>query len=203
MMVGESGSASRYARIFAGLSVVMVLVGCGGLGVLPHKADVKNTNFRSYDAVEAAYRTITPGETRVADLGQMGFDPAQSPNVEVLSYLGIIEHFIPRDSIRFDQLDPKVQDCIQARDRCTALVFRPERVHEERTGSVFLDLFGFERETINYGWSAEVTLLMQDDRVVYKIMEGKPRINDYHDDVQPLGPFQDLSNAVLGAASRI
>jgi hypothetical protein len=182
--------------------ITLVLVGCGGLGLLPRKADIKNTNFRSYSAVEVAFQTISPGATRVTDLGQMGFDAAESPNVEVISYLGVIERFMPRDSIKFDQLDPAVQSCIEARESCSAYIFKPERIHEERTGNWFLDILGFERETVSYGWSAEVMLLAQNGRVVYKVMDGKPRINNYHDDVQPLGPFQDLGGTMLRTAER-
>jgi hypothetical protein len=202
MVEGKSGTR-RYARVVASLLVTTVLVGCGGLGLLPRKADIKNTNFRSYVAVEAAYQTISLGTTRASDLGQIGFDAVESPNVEVLSYLGVIERFMPRDSIKFDQLDPAVQNCIDSRDRCSAYIFKPERIHEERTGNWFLDILGFERESVSYGWSAEVMLLVQDGRVVYKVMGGKPRINNYQDDVEPLGPFQNLGNTVLSTASHI
>jgi hypothetical protein len=199
----EGNGARRYARVVASLLVTLVLVGCGGLGLLPRKADIKNTNFRSYAAVQTAYQTIAPGATRVTDLGQMGFDAAESPNVEVISYLGVIERFMPRDSIKFDQLDPAVQGCIESRESCSAYIFKPERIHEERTGNWFLDILGFERETVSYGWSAEVMLLVQNGRVVYKVMDGKPRINNYHDDVQPLGPFQDLGGTMLRTAERL
>jgi hypothetical protein len=202
-MVEGKSDTRRYARVVASLLVTTVLVGCGGLGLLPRKADIKNTNFRSYAAVETAYQTISPGATRISDLGQIGFDAVESPNVEVVSYLGVIERFMPRDSIKFDQLDPAVQSCIEARDHCSAYIFKPERIHEERTGNWFLDILGFERESVSYGWSAEVMLLVQDGRVVYKVMDGKPRINSYKDDVEPLGPFQDLGATVMHTASRI
>ncbi len=202
-MVEGNGGARRYARVVASLLVTLLLVGCGGWGLLPRKADIQNTNFRSYAAVAAAYQTISPGATRTSDLGQIGFDAAESPNVEVLSYLGVIERFMPRDSIKFDQLDPAVKTCIEGRENCSAYIFKPERIHQERTGNWLLDVLGFERESISYGWSAEVMLLIQDGRVVYKVMDGKPRINDYHDDVEPLGPFQDLGGTVLHTASAI
>jgi hypothetical protein len=182
--------------------ITLALVGCGGLSLLPRQTDVKNTNFMSYHAVEIAYRQVTPGATRESDLGQIGFDASDSPNVEVLSYLGVIERFMPRDSIKFDNLDPAVQSCIEARDRCTAYVFRPERLHQQRTGSWILDILGFERTTVSYGWSAEVMLLVQDGRVAYKVMSGHPKIQDIEDKVQPLGPLQDLGGAAVHTASR-
>ena len=120
----------------------------------------------------------------------------------MLSYLGVIERFIPRDFIRFDDLDPTVQQCIEARERCTGYVFHPERLHKERLGNWFLDILGFQRTTVNYGWSADIVLLVMDGHVAYKVMSGRPHIEDFHHDVQPLGPFQDLGGTVLHTAPR-
>jgi hypothetical protein len=181
--------------------LALALTGCGGEGLLPHKTDVKNSAFKTYQEVQAAYTQITPGQTRTTDLVQIGFDSTESPNVEVLSYLGVIERFIPRDSIRFDNLDPIVQQCIGARERCSGVVFHPERLHQERLGNWFLDVLGFQHTYVNYGWSAEIIILMMDGKVAYKVMSGRPHIEDFHHDVQPLGPFQDLSGTILGGAT--
>lgn len=192
----------RYARVIASLAVALVLVGCGGLGLLPYQSDVQNTNFENYAAVQAAYRTISPGATLASDLSHLGFDAARAPNVEMLSYLGVIERFMPRDSISFDHLAPAVQACIDARDRCSAYVFRPARLHQERRGNVLLDMLGFQRVTVNSGWSCEVILLVQDGRVAYKVMSGRPNIEDFHDAVQPLGPLQDIGGTMMRSAQR-
>ena len=159
MVEGNGVGARRYVGVAASVLITLVLVGCGGLGLLPRESDVKNTSFKSYNEVQIAYQQIAPGQTRTGDLAEMGFDSNESPNVEVLSYLGVIEKFLPRDSIRFDALDPTVQKCIEARDRCTGFVFHPERLHKERLGNWFLDILGFQRTTVNYGWSAEIVLL--------------------------------------------
>jgi hypothetical protein len=203
-MGGEKGiGARRYFGVAASVLVALVLVGCGGLGLLPRQTDTKNTSFKTYNEVEVAYQQIVPGHTRTSDLVEVGFDANDSPNVEVLSYLGVIERFIPRDSIRFDELDPVVQQCIEARDRCTGYVFHPERLHQERLGNILLDLLGFQRTTVNYGWSAEIVLLVMDGHVAYKVMSGRPHIEDFHHNVQPLGPFQDLGGTVLHTASAV
>ncbi|MGA7674084.1 MAG: hypothetical protein WCA78_03455 [Rhizomicrobium sp.] len=182
---------------------MLSLVGCGGLGLLPHETQVlASANFQTYDQVAAAYTSIVPGETRLADLPKLGFDTATTPNVEILSYLGVIERFMPRNSMTFDHLAPPVQACIEAQDRCSAFVFHPQQVQSRRMGSFFLDVFGFERETLDTGWQAEVVLLMQDGHVAYKLMSGRPRIEDMHDTVQPLGPLQDIGNTAFRAASR-
>jgi hypothetical protein len=138
-----------------------------------------------------------------AELSKLGFDATVQPNAEMISYLGVIERFMPRDSIRFDHLAPPVKACIEAQERCSAYVFRPSRLEQQRTGSIFLDLLGFERTTVDRGWAAEVVLLMQDGRVAYKVMSGKPHIEGYHDDIQPLGPLQDLGVQAVHVSGRL
>jgi len=193
----------RFFGVAASILVASILVGCGGLGLLPSESEMKNTSFKSYQDVEAAYAQITPGRTKPNDLLQVGFDANDSPNMEVLSYLGVIERFIPRDSIRFDNLDPIVQQCIEARDRCTGYVFHPERLHKERLGNWVLDVLGFQRTTVDYGWSADIVLLVMDGHVIYKVMSGRPHIEDFHHSVEPLGPFQDLTGTVMHTAGAI
>jgi len=173
------------------------------MNLLPkHSENTQDQTFLSYNDVVLAYSNIVPGQTREAELSKLGFDANVQPNAETISYLGVIERFMPRDSIRFDHLAKPVRACIQAQDHCSAYVFRPSRLEQERTGSVFLDLMGFERTTIDRGWAAEVVLLVQDGRVAYKVMSGKPHIEGYHDDVQPLGPLQDLGVRAVSVSGR-
>jgi hypothetical protein len=202
-MVDGGYGSRRYAKIAGVLAITLALVGCGGLSLLPHRSDLaEDQNFQTYDQVANAYQSIIPGQTREADLNKLGFNAALQPNAEVISYLGVIERFMPRDSIRFDHLAKPVRGCIEAQERCSAYVFRPSRLEQQRTGSIFLDLMGFERTTIDRGWTAEVVLLMQDGRVAYKVMSGKPHIEGYHDDIQPLGPLQNLGDQSVHAAGR-
>jgi hypothetical protein len=205
MSLGDRIRSRRYAKVFASLFVTLSLVGCGGFGLLPRQTSVNNTRFNSYTEVSSAYESIVPGETQVSDLTRIGFDSVTTTNVEILSYLGVIERFMPRDSIRFDRLDPAVQSCIAARDRCTAFVYRPQRLEQERQGNILLDILGFERTTVSHGWAAEVTLLVENGRVAYKIMSGRPHIEDSQEQVQPLGPLQDLggSAAMIHTAARV
>jgi hypothetical protein len=202
-MVDGGYGSRRYAKIIGVLGITLALVGCGGLTLLPHRTDLsEDQNFRSYNEVETAYHSIVPGETREAELAKLGFNAAVQPNAEVISYLGVIERFMPRDSVRFDRLAKPVQACIESQEHCSAYVFRPSRLEQQRTGSIFLDLMGFERTTVDHGWAAEVVLLMQDGRVAYKVMSGKPNIEAYHDDIQPLGPLQDLGDEAVHVSGR-
>jgi hypothetical protein len=203
MQKTDNGKRYRSSRVILSVGFMMTLVGCGGFGLLPHETKVSTAQFVSYSQVEAAFATVEPGTTRLSDLQKIGFDATETPNVEVLSYLGVIERFMPRNSMTFDKLAKPVQDCILAQDRCTAYVFHPEHIESRRMGNLFLDVLGFERETVNSGWTAEVVLLMQDGRVAYKLMSGRPRIEDTQSTVQPLGPLQDIGNTVMRTATRM
>jgi hypothetical protein len=202
-MVDGGYGSRRYAKLAAVIAITLSLVGCGGYSLLPRRTDLsEDQNFQTYNQVQAAYASIVPGETREPELAKLGFNAQAEPNAEVISYLGVIERFMPRDSIRFDHLASPVKACIEAQERCSAYVFRPSRLEQQRTGSIFLDLMGFERTTVDRGWAAEVVVLMQDGRVAYKVMSGKPNIEGYHDDIQPLGPLQDLGDQAVHVSGR-
>lgn len=198
---GQPLDVSRYAVTVAVIAMLS-LVGCGSLTLLPQQTDTANGGFKTYAELRTAFDQIAPGRTRASQLTRIGFDSSAS-NVEVLSYLGVIERFMPRDSVKFDQLAPPVRACILAQDRCTAYVFRPSITEAHRTGDTMLDVLGFDRTTVSKGWSAEVTLLVQDGRVAYKLMSGKPNIETTQEKVQPLGPLQDVGQAIVPAAEHV
>jgi hypothetical protein len=199
---GVVSGSGRGLKTFISATFMLSLVGCGGLGLLPHETKASSNSFQSYEQVQSAYTDVVPGQTRLTDLPKLGFDTATTPNVEVLSYLGVIERFMPRSTMSFDHLAPQVQACIESQDRCSAFVFHPQHVESRRLGNIFLDLLGFERKTVDTGWTAEVVLLMQDGHVAYKLMSGRPRVEDFHDEVTPLGPLQDIGNTAVRTASR-
>jgi len=199
---GVVSGSGRGLKTFISATFMLSLVGCGGLGLLPHETKASSNSFQSYEQVQSAYTDVVPGQTRLTDLPKLGFDTATTPNVEVLSYLGVIERFMPRSTMSFDHLAPPVQACIESQDRCSAFVFHPQHVESRRLGNIFLDLLGFQRKTVATGWTAEVVLLMQDGHVAYKLMSGRPRVEDFHDEVTPLGPLQDIGNTVTRTASR-
>jgi hypothetical protein len=199
-----AGGARRHFKVFAALSLTMALGACGGVSsnMLPAE-NLTATSFTSYEAVEAAYDKVEPGETDTHGLAQLGFDPATAPNFERLSYLTVLKRFIREGAVDYENLAPPVQKCIDAQDRCSVLVFYPERAHSQRTGGVVTDLLGFERVTHNNGWSAEVTFLMLDQTVVYKVIQGKPKSQEVDDLVQPLGPATNLGSVVVHAAKSV
>ncbi|HEX4365947.1 MAG TPA: hypothetical protein VH023_03910 [Rhodopila sp.] len=159
--------AARYASIVV-LGVTLAVVGFGILSLLPHQPDTAGLGIRSLKELAAAYDRVKPGATRASALARLGFDTS-TPNVEVLSYLGVMERFMARDTVAFDKLDVAIQDCIEARDRCTALVFTPSETKVQAAG--MLSVFGIDSAKAASG-PAEVTLLVQDGRVAYKMIRG-------------------------------
>lgn len=123
MMDGERGGILRYVTTVVFLISALALVGCGTLTFFAHQDDTSQAKFLTSRDLAAAYERIQPGVTRASQLVRIGLDSV-SVNAQVLSYLGVMERFMPRSSARFDQLDAAMQDCIEARDRCSALVFR-------------------------------------------------------------------------------
>src|SRR5512135_2948970 len=141
-MMGEaqrSGSA-RYAISIGISAVLLVLVGCVTLILLPRQSDPSSQGIRSLKELAAAYERVQPGLTRASQLSQLGFDTG-TPNVQVLSYFGVLEHFMPGDSVKFDRLNEALRDCIiEARDRCKALVIQPADERHSHGGGMLAAL---------------------------------------------------------------
>lgn len=187
--------------IFLMAGTSLLLAGCGG-GLLPEQKAQTALPFETYDQVVEAFDQIVPGMTRAEDLPNIGFD-ARKGNVDVISYLGIEERFLPAAGVRWEHLDPNVRACIQAQLWCTGFVFHPSRTRSKRTGGFFADVMGFERITLSERWSAEVILLVMNGRVVHKVFSGNPRTQNLEDKLQPLGPLQDLGGAVARQAGSV
>ena len=169
---GQRSGTVRYATSIAILVVTLALLGCGALTLLPHQSD-SASEIRSLSDLAAAYARVQPGQTRASQLAALGFD-STTPNVEVLSYFGVMERFMPRDSTGFDHLNSAIRDCIiEARDRCTAIVMTAGDARRSHGGGVLA--------AIGFGPAAaaaqvpEVTLLVQNGRVAYKMITGMPQ----------------------------
>jgi hypothetical protein len=164
---GQRSGSYRYATSIAILVVTLAVLGLGGLTLLPRSTDTASAHIGSLKDLASAFARVQPGRTRASQLAGLGFDTT-TPNVQVLSYLGVMERYMTGASTSFDRLDTALQNCIEARDRCTAFVFKPG---EAASGGMFASL-GFGAHAAGRG--AEVTLLVQNGRVAYKAMTGMP-----------------------------
>lgn len=181
--------------------IAVALSACASWGILPSTVETTESPFPSYKSAEDAYAQITPYVTTARELKSRGVDPYSTPNIRVLNYLDLVPRFLPQQSMKMEDLDPAVQACLTARDRCTGWLAEPSTSSKDRTGNVALDVLGFERETTSTGWKASMLLLVQDGVVVYKLWSGTPTILEVKTETKPLGPLQDLSGPAASAAA--
>ena len=190
--------ALRFA-LFA--SAAWSLAGCASWGILPSTIEKTESPFQTYKSAEDAYAQVKPFVTTTKELKARGFDPYTTPNIRVLNYLDLVPRFLPQQSMKMDDLDPAVQACLTARERCAGWLAEPSISSKDRTGNVALDVLGFERETTSTGWKASMLLLVQEGVVVYKLWSGTPTILEVKTEKKPLGPLQDLSGPATSAVT--
>jgi len=180
----------KYLIIVGVFGVVAFMSNCSTL--LPSTKQYTESPWGSYEDVKNAFDNIVPGQTTLKDLEALGFSPGQTPNVELLNYLDIIQKFMPNQSIRIEDLDPAIQTCLKVKDLCTGLRVSPEFIGNKRYGNLFLDLLNFERKTKISGWRFEALLVVIDNVVVYKLSSGQPKVLRDENKRNPLGPIQDI-----------
>ncbi|MBV9541647.1 MAG: hypothetical protein JO167_10290 [Alphaproteobacteria bacterium] len=173
MVEGHVGGWLRRHISIAVAFVVLALIGCGALTLLPGHADSTSSGIVSLRQLASAYSKVVVGATRASQLARLGFDSA-TPNAQVLSYLGVMERFAAIDTTKFDRLDEALQNCLESRDRCTALVFKSAEQHHVAAAGMFAAL-GFSSASAAPR-SPEVTLLVQNGRVAYKMITGVPTV---------------------------
>ncbi|MFZ5908012.1 MAG: hypothetical protein ACOYVJ_11525 [Nitrospirota bacterium] len=72
-----------------------------------------------------------------------------------------------------------------------------KNISRERHGSVMLDLLNFKRKTQESGWQFEALIVIVDNKVIYKLLGGKPMVDETRDTINPLGPLQDPSDLLI------
>ncbi|TNE38282.1 MAG: hypothetical protein EP347_06375 [Alphaproteobacteria bacterium] len=174
-----------------------LLTGCSNL--LPQEKTVVASPFDTYAEAEAAFDKVTPYETDLAELFDSGYNISTFPNVEVLTYLDLLARFLPRDSITLRDLDPGLRQCLEARLECRGYLVKPSRIKKDRVGNWFMDTLYFRRTEKRFGWEAEALFVLHNDMVVYKLWKGTQRIDELRDRKNPLGPLQNIGNAVSSA----
>jgi len=186
------------------LGLLTLLAGLGGCsGLLPHSQQISESPWNSFSSAKAAYEKVVPGKTTVKDLKGLGFSPYDTPNIRILTYLDVIDLFVPRNAITLDDLDPAVRSCIAAKSRCLAYEAMPARVNDRRTGNVLADMLSFRRNSIKTGWTFRALFVIDDGMVVYKLWGGRPAIREISESKNPLGPLQTTESIPNAAASWI
>ncbi len=175
---------------FSYVVILLLLLSSCSSSPLPKGEDTIRSPWTSFEQVKTAYDQIILHKTDTTDLQQLGFDPYSTPNVNILSYLDIIERFSPNNLVQPEDLPPSVRQCLAAREQCIAYEVTPKVSKSERVGNLFLDLFKFERKKIETGWLFNALIVIDHNIAVYKVWSGTPIINQHKMRKNPLGPIQ-------------
>jgi len=162
----EQRGSLRIATTIVLLVSALALLGYIVLPLWPMPNEMPTTRLRTSQDMLRAYSRIRPGFTRASELARYGFDSA-SGGANLLSYLGVMERFIPHDSNQFDRLDTAIQECVAARERCSALTLRP--TGSAKAHGIFT---AFDMGAAAASRTPQVTLLIRDGRVTYKMVSG-------------------------------
>jgi len=106
--------------------------------------------------------------------------------------------FLPNASIRMEDLDGGVRECLAAKTLCQGYSVAQKSVVKTREGNFFADVFGFHRETHTTGWSFNGLILMKEGVVIYKLTGGQPKIVEHENVKNPLGPVMGLGQKLFG-----
>jgi hypothetical protein len=165
--------------------------------LLPSETKRAEAAWNSFDEAQAAFDKIAPHQTTLAELKKMGFDPRITSNVKVLTYLDLIERFLPNASLSLKDLQPDVRTCIEAKDDCHAFELAIDQTQNKRYGNVCLDVFGFKQKTRVTGWRFKALIILKDDVVAYKLRSGEPNVLRFEKKLKPLGPLQELDRLLM------
>jgi hypothetical protein len=192
----------KYRNLMLTAVLLLMSTGCGNL--LPHSKITILSAWQNFDSAKLTYEKIIPGTTNVDDLKKLGFDPFLVPNIRIMTATEVINIFLPNPSIKKEDLDPGIQKCIDAKDRCTAYQLLPSILDVNRIGNFWADLFTFKRHTVNTGWEFRGLITIVDNVVTYRDPPGgRPLIHTEQVDVKPLGPIQEFGTMIIGEVPRI
>lgn len=175
------------------LVALLLTAGCGSL----HSSgrSTAKSPWPDFAAAKAAFDRIEPGQTSTDELRTLGFDPYTNPNVRILNYLDIQNRFLPNQSIRLADLPAPVRQSLAAQEKSVAYELDLTVVNSQRYGNLFLDVFAFNRKTHETGWNFKALVLLNHDKVLYKLWSGQPNVDRFEQKKKPLGPFQEINSA--------
>ncbi|GAA0766968.1 hypothetical protein LRH25_28280 [Ideonella azotifigens] len=198
-MDGTVGIRSA-ARAMLASALPLLLAACGHL--LPSETQRTATSFESYEAAGQALQAVVPFKTTVNDLKALGFDIADSANVNVIPYPELVARLAPHPNIALDELDPGIRACIQAQMACRAYEFEIGVQQRQRVGDFWRDFLNFRRLTEVSGWHLRALLVIRSGVVLFSNFGGEPRVARSELRVNPLGPLQPSGEAAGAILTR-
>jgi hypothetical protein len=189
--IGERRAFSRTILLVS----VAALSACSHL--LPDARQEVQTPWATYAAAQSMFDRIVPGKTALAELKALGVDPEKTPNVALLSHADLLRRLLPSVPVEVRQLDPGLQECIDAKDTCFAYEIEQLTLDRKRYGNFWLDFLNFKRQVDVTGWQFDAVVVIKKDTVVYKMWSGKPSLHRFEEERSPLGPLQGLGSTLV------
>lgn len=178
--------------------LVLLAVWLGGCSaLLPVTRQETVMPWHSFDDAKAAYNRITPYQTTQSELHQLGFDPALTPNVNILNASQVVRAVMPQPVVSIAEFPPGIQDCYRAESECVGYSLEQSVTRRKRVGNFFLDFLNFDRETEITGWRFNTLLAIVRGTVVFKQWSGQPNVAQFERNRNPLGPIQDSGGRLL------
>lgn len=188
----------KITLVYSALIIAAVfMAGCTSL--LPSSKTTTESPWETFDDAKKNFDRIVPYKTKNEDLKALSFHPYTTENVEILTYLDIIQRFMPNPSVEMKDLDAGLQDCLRYKELCYAYEINIQNMKSKRFGNVILDLFSFKRKREDYGWNFKALIVLNEDLVIYKLWGGKPNTHEFHEENKPLGPLQESESILRGA----
>lgn len=179
-------------KVTLAIALAASIAGCADL--LPKSQTEVHSPWHSFEEAKTAIESIEPQRTRAADLKALGIDPFSSPNVHLLSYSDIALRFPV--NVANENLDRGLRDCLKSGKSCTGYYINVKDVKRDHVGGFWADALGFKRTVQTTGWTFNALVLLVEDRVVYTLYGGQPSLSEMEVSRHPLGPAQNLGDAI-------
>jgi hypothetical protein len=140
---------------------------------------------------------VAPYTSTRQSVHAQGLDPSRNPAITVLHFADVLQRFAAATLIKPEDVDRGIRDCLQAGKQCGGYAIAVEKLQRQRIGGFWLDSLNFRRETVTTGWRVDVLLVFVDDALVYKLVGGRPTINEVDLRRNPLGPLQGWGDQSL------
>ena len=201
------------------VALVLLFAGCASTSEMSKTANSWTSNilpktethnygpWKSYEEAEKYINSLKPYQSTRDEVKKSGLDPYKEGSVvTIIDHTSIIARFASGSAVQFEYLDKGIQDCIKLQKRCSGYGINTGHSNTTRTGNFLLDWTNFQKETNATGWSASALIVFvqehdvpsADDKVVYSLISGQPRINNYSKSTNPLGPLQETGGRALG-----
>jgi hypothetical protein len=174
------------------VGALALLAGC--TAVLPTTTNTSKLPWREYTDAKNAFDGIEVNNATRKHLLDAGFNPDSMANSKLLNYVDVVNLF--GSAFKLEDLPEGVKTCVDARDACKAYVVTAQNIKAKREGNIATDLFGFGKLTRTTGWEFQATLVLVNDKVVYKLWKGTPAIETTERHRTPLGPMQNMSGII-------